>query len=506
MLSLAMPVSAQPPWLGLDPISAYTQTDGHCGDCGLSAVTSWYFTGEQVALPRKSSSDPAYMPTWLDDLPLANTVAPVWLGSPDYLKHVRLTSADPIILMQEDRRIPARLVRQHPRNRDFYNNETQRFFQQRALNARGRFNWGQFEIHSLWPTDYRLTAEKTEPLSQQQSLKNWVQHDIEDFKSRLIWQRDAQTSKADQTVIGLMLNGAQGDNHAALAGHFALVTGRLQADGRFDHWLVNNFYNLDSYNEKAILAAPTPMDKYLADLNSGQNYYRPSYMLVAVLDDDQIARGLQQSLNQLFGHFYHHHLVYDHAQANCAGLSLDILKAAGFNIPSRGNEGMVKATGAYFYTLFTQQSFQDAQQIYDYMTEERTRLLPAQTFDAVGERWLELIEQTSPSKLSETEKKLQSALQSMWLVKIPQFPSSRAVGSAPVYSIDEYRQRTPDERADWQSSESIARPFPERFNTAPAVNSPPSMPVPMPVAVVISVLVVGVWLIIYGLRRRLQRR
>ena len=80
-----------------------------------------------------------------------------------------------------------------------------------------------------------------------------------------------------------MLNGAQGDDDEAHAGHFALVTGRVQDDGAIGDWLVNNFYTLDTESEKGILAAPVPLDNYLADLNAGQAWYRPSYMLVAVL-------------------------------------------------------------------------------------------------------------------------------------------------------------------------------------------------------------------------------
>ena len=80
-----------------------------------------------------------------------------------------------------------------------------------------------------------------------------------------------------------MVNGAQGDDDEAHGGHFALVTGRTQPDGAIGDWLVNNFYSLDIESEKGILAAPVPLDNYLADLNSGQGWYRPSYMLVAVL-------------------------------------------------------------------------------------------------------------------------------------------------------------------------------------------------------------------------------
>jgi hypothetical protein len=41
-------------------------------------------------------------------------------------------------------------------------------------------------------------------------------------------------------------------------------------------------------SEKRIIASMLPLDNYLMDLNSGQSYYRPTYLLVAVLKD---ARG-----------------------------------------------------------------------------------------------------------------------------------------------------------------------------------------------------------------------
>ena len=57
-------------------------------------------------------------------------------------------------------------------------------------------------------------------------------------------------------MLAFMVNGAQGDDDEAHAGHFALVTGRTQEDGAIGDWLVNNFYALDSESEKGILAAP----------------------------------------------------------------------------------------------------------------------------------------------------------------------------------------------------------------------------------------------------------
>ena len=90
----------------------------------------------------------------------------------------------------------------------------------------------------------------------------------------------------------------------------------MEADGNWSRWLVNNFYNLDSNSEKGIIAAATPMDKYLMDLNNGQNFYWPSYMLVAVLKTDTTPSQYQAAINRVYNHFYHHDFVYDHALGN----------------------------------------------------------------------------------------------------------------------------------------------------------------------------------------------
>jgi len=67
---------------------------------------------------------------------------------------------------------------------------------------------------------------------------------------------------------------------------------------------VNNFYNLDSFSEKGTIAAPVTMDNYLMDINSGQSYYRPSYMLVAVLNHPRTAVAYQGGVQRVFNHFY----------------------------------------------------------------------------------------------------------------------------------------------------------------------------------------------------------
>ncbi|UUZ56530.1 hypothetical protein LP419_16080 [Massilia sp. H-1] len=115
-----------------------------------------------------------------------------------------------------------------------------------------------------------------------------------------------------------MLNGAQGDDDEAYGGHFAIATGAVGQQGEWSDWVVNNFYNLDSFSEKGIVAAPVPMDNYLMDINSGQQFYRPSYMMVAVLSDGRTAAAYQGGVQRVFNNFYRHDFTYRHAGANCA--------------------------------------------------------------------------------------------------------------------------------------------------------------------------------------------
>ena len=99
-----------------------------------------------------------------------------------------------------------------------------------------------------------------------------------------------------------MLNGAQGDDDEAHGGHYAVVTGRVGAEGAIDDWLANNFYTLDLFSEKGIIAAAVPLDRYLADLNSGQAWYRPSHLLVAILSRERAAWFARTAGSKLTSH------------------------------------------------------------------------------------------------------------------------------------------------------------------------------------------------------------
>ena len=52
-------------------------------------------------------------------------------------------------------------------------------------------------------------------------------------------------------------------------------------------------------------------------------------------------------------------------------------------------------------------------------------------------------------------------------VRIPQIPSSRAFGTYPVASFDEYMARVPKDRKDWKIVPVDARPFPAQLRDRP---------------------------------------
>ena len=171
-----------------------------------------------------------------------------------------------------------------------------------------------------------------------------------------------------------MVNGAQGDDDEAHGGHFALVTGRVRPDGAIGDWLVNNYYSLDVESEKGIIAAPVPLDNYLADLNSGQGWYRPSYLLVAVLRDERAAALVQSALNRVYNQFYRHQLDYYHPNQNCASISIDTLRALGWSIPVRGPSSRLLAWLGFPFIALKERSIGKAKLAFDYLRTDQTRL------------------------------------------------------------------------------------------------------------------------------------
>lgn len=441
---------------GLYRADQFRLANGRCQDCGQPQAL-WYFQDDLVAVPSQPRA-------------AAESPGLIWLGSPQLVPQARFDGK--ALHLADGAQLDLRLAPRLASNRSYFDASSEAFFRKREVRVRGQWDPGsaQFEARTIWPRDFALdAAAPLRPVTGEDGLKDFVREAgggaRSDFAVRKIWQRPgtAPQALAGKPVLAFMLNGAQGDDDEAYGGHFAIATGKIGPRGEWSDWLVNNFYGLDSYSEKGIVASMVPMDAYLMDLNSGQQYYRPSYMLVAVLDDARTAQAYQRNVQQVFQSFYAHHFSYEHAQANCAGISLDVLRQLGWQWPLHGPTNRVKAVGAFGYMAASEMSIASGRKAYAYFMEEQTRLYPAVAFDALGNDLLRMLQGRAGRQLGGFEQQLRKDVAALMLVRIPQVPSSRAFGSAPAYSIDEFMARAPADRSKWQVVPTAPRPFPQEL-------------------------------------------
>src|SRR5689334_315261 len=453
----AQPSALDKGYLGLYDASAFRAVDGRCAECSAPKPGLWYFEGDLVAIPKEPqwpgtafshSSVMEDVRTWSQRQVAIPALLPFmsWLGSPEIVEGAKLSADGHSLKLENGPAIAFDVTPKIPTNRSYYDHESIAYFGKRTVRVRGTTDQAsqRFVARVIWPEDYRIAGDTMQLAALQSGESHTTLMTAEDggakseFSTRLLW-RSSTPAKADakRAVLAIMLNGAQGDDDEAHGGHFAVVTGWQHADGKFADWMVNNFYNLGSFSEKGIIASMLPMDNYVMDLNSGQSYYRPSYMLVAVLKRPEAAGWYQAAMGRVFDRFYRHHIEYDHAKSNCAGLSVDALSGLGWQLPHLGATSHVKAALGYFYSSATDRSFASGRRTFHYMVEERSRLYPRAAFETVGQDLLTLV--SAPDRaLTPFEQTLHDDVEAILFVRIPQIPSSRAFGTYPVATFDEY--------------------------------------------------------------------
>jgi hypothetical protein len=272
-----------------------------------------------------------------------------------------------------------------------------------------------------------------------------------------------------------VLNGAQGDDDEAHGGHLALTTGRVGQNGAIGDWLANNFYALDTFSEKGIIAAPVPLDCYLSDLNSGQSWYRPTYIIVAVLRAPRVAERIQGALCRVYNQLYRHQLRYRHATMNCAGISVDALRTLGWRVPSRPGWSAARAFAAFPALAARERSLAKGITAADYLTADPTRLFPAAAFEEITAAMLQIARGRGPEAATPLEAAFATDVDALLFLRVPQLPSSRAFGRFPVVTTGEYRARMPADPADAQIVPVPPRPFPASLRD-PDLRLPPLRP------------------------------
>ena len=184
--------------------------------------------------------------------------------------------------------------------------------------------------------------------------------------------------------------------------------------------------------------------------------------------DERTAVHLASALGRVFNHFYRNPAGYDHAGANCTGISVSTLRALGWRVPALGATSWLKAIAALPGVALAKASLRRGKESFDYLTEDRTRLLPALAFEQTGADLLQLVSGEAKRALTPFERLLANDVEEVLLVRIPQFPSSRVWGDYPVASIAEYHRRLPRNPAERQIIPVDPRPFPAEL-TDPAV-------------------------------------
>jgi hypothetical protein len=484
---------------GLYAAADFVVTDGRRAGGATIPQACWYFRDETIAVPRAGSRvagfahgvrTPDDVRAWAAARPAdAPTDFPplVWVAAPQILRGVTL-SADAATLVAGTAALPCRLTPKIPLNRSYFDVSSARWLAQRPLSVRGRTEDGTFIVRTLWPEDFRLGIAAPEralppdpsPAAALRALMREGAHGgaTAPFATSVLWRRPGSGDWTGRPVLAFVVNGAQGDDDEAHAGHFGIVTGRIGADGKIGDWLVNNFYALDSESEKGIIAAPVPLDNYLGDLNSGQAWYRPSCLLVAVLRDERAAAFVQSALGRVYNQFYRHQLAYYHPMVNCTSISVDTLRALGWDVPSRGPTSRLLAALGFPFLVLRDRSLTKAALGYDYLTEDRTRLLPAVALEEIFGSLLGLARAgeavgTGTIAGGTLTRMLAEDLDALAFVRVPQFPSSRAWGDAPVVTLAEYRSRLPGDPGKLQIVPVPPRPFPDELRDPDLLPSPP---------------------------------
>ncbi|MEP7182172.1 MAG: hypothetical protein ABI886_08300 [Betaproteobacteria bacterium] len=514
--------------LGIYPAADFRVTDGRDADAPTIRQALWYFRDETIAVPKPGLPVASFTPgvRTFDDVRAWAAARPadapvdlpplVWLAAPQVLRGARL-SADATRLETAGDALPLRLVPKIPLNRSYFDASSAAFLRERTVAARGTVATDGFIARTLWPEDFRLGGDAPlRVLPKKRSAAKALRRMIRDvprggaaspFVANALWRRDAG-DWTGRTVLAFMLNGAQGDDDEAHGGHFAIVTGQIEADGAIGNWLVDNFYTLDSESEKGILAAPVPLDDYLADLNAGQAWYRPSYLVVAVLSSPRAAELVQSALGRVYNQFYRHQLSYYHPDQNCTSISVDTLRALGWKVPGRGATSTVLGALTFPLIALKDRSISKAKLAFDYLNTDQTRMLPAAAFEQIfASLWAMAHDPgaRAAGRSGTLGQMLAEDLTAIAWLRFPQLPSSRALGAAPAVTTWEYRAMVPADPAMAQIVPVPPRPFPDELRDPDLL--PPLRPPSDIVAMVWGVLlVVGIPWVVRALWQRWRER
>ena len=92
------------------------------------------------------------------------------------------------------------------------------------------------------------------------------------------------------------------------------------------------------------------------------------------------------------------------------------------------------------------------------------------------------------------EQQLKQDIEAIYFVRIPQIPSSRAFGQAPVYSFNQFMSQAPADRSQWKMVPTTPNPLPSELKDGLALKLENPSLMPWPVALALAVFIAGfIW-------------
>jgi hypothetical protein len=233
---------------GLYDGADYRLAPGTCTDCPTPQQALWYFRDDLIAAPNDGVPVAGFTPGLAPQEDVRRWYAAamaqelrarpqmLWMGASHVARDVTLTR-DNTLKFPDGRGVDFKVVPKIKTNLSYYDDSSKAYFQQHKLKVRGELRGNIFTARSIWPQDWAIDETKltlAPPLADESLLSMVRRHENarnETFEARLLWERTSPATPAardwsGRAVIGIMLNGAQGDDDEAHGGHFAIVTGR----------------------------------------------------------------------------------------------------------------------------------------------------------------------------------------------------------------------------------------------------------------------------------------
>jgi hypothetical protein len=141
-------------------------------------------------------------------------------------------------------------------------------------------------------------------------------------------------------------------------------------------------------------------------------------------------------------------------------------------VPDTGPASHAQAWLSIPVTVFKEGKVSVARTTYEYLTEDRTRLMPATAFEQSIVDLLRLARSGAGPKDGALAGMLAEDLVALVGARIPQLPSSRKLGTWPVANPREYLGVIPHDPADAQIVPVPPRPFPPELREDDLLPSP----------------------------------